>query len=87
MTVTMDTEPTHTFKLLEPSHLITGYDRNKPYYEQPRSIPSVFIDAMEVRNQVFVEEQAVPLANDFDSDDARSCHWVSPSFPQSHCIQ
>ena len=31
---------------------------------------------MEVREKVFVEEQGVPLANEFDSDDPRSCHWV-----------
>jgi predicted GNAT family N-acyltransferase len=63
---------------LEPSNL-TGYDRTKPHSEQPAHIPKAFIDAMEVREQVFVEEQGVPLTNEFDSDDARACHWVSQS--------
>jgi len=31
---------------------------------------------MEVREQVFVEEQGVPIENEFDSDDHRACHWV-----------
>ncbi|KAG5913610.1 hypothetical protein E4U53_004826 [Claviceps sorghi] len=31
---------------------------------------------MEVRENVFVKEQAVPLEHEFDADDARSCHWV-----------
>jgi predicted GNAT family N-acyltransferase len=33
---------------------------------------------MEVREEVFVVEQQVPLENEFDSDDARACHWVCP---------
>ena len=53
------------------------YDRKKRSSEQASSIPKTFIDAMEVREQVFVEEQGVPLENEFDSDDARACHWVS----------
>jgi predicted GNAT family N-acyltransferase len=35
---------------------------------------------MEVREQVFVKEQNIPLENEFDADDARSCHWVGASF-------
>jgi predicted GNAT family N-acyltransferase len=31
---------------------------------------------MIVREQVFVREQHIPLQYEFDSDDARSCHWV-----------
>ncbi|KXX79926.1 hypothetical protein MMYC01_202285 [Madurella mycetomatis] len=31
---------------------------------------------MTVRQRVFVTEQEVPLENEFDSDDHRSCHWV-----------
>jgi len=60
---------------LGPSDL-NGYDRTKWHSEQPAHIPKAFIDAMEVREQVFVKEQGVPLENEFDSDDARSCHWV-----------
>jgi predicted GNAT family N-acyltransferase len=61
---------------LGPSNL-GEYDRYKKSSEQSSNIPKAFIDAMEVREQVFVEEQGVPLANEFDSDDARACHWVS----------
>jgi hypothetical protein len=63
---------------LGPSDL-SGYDRTKRHNEQPAHIPKTFIDAMEVREEVFVKEQGVPLTNEFDSDDSRSCHWVSPS--------
>lgn len=63
-------------QFLGPTNL-DGYDRKRRSSEQPASIPKTFLDAMEVREQVFVEEQKVPLENEFDSDDARSCHWVS----------
>lgn len=62
-------------QFLGPSDL-SEYDRKKRPSEQAPSIPKAFIDAMEVREQVFVEEQGVPLENEFDSDDARACHWV-----------
>ena len=61
--------------LLEPSKL-DGFERGKPLEEQPASIPKPFIDAMEVRESAFVHEQQVPLENEFDADDSRSCHWV-----------
>ncbi|KAI2468289.1 acyl-CoA N-acyltransferase [Annulohypoxylon bovei var. microspora] len=61
--------------LLEPTRL-DGYDGNKPHSEQPAHIPKVFLDAMEVREAVFVQEQGVPLPYEFDADDPRSCHWV-----------
>jgi hypothetical protein len=60
---------------LEPSNL-DGYNRKLPPCEQPESIPKTFLDAMEVREEVFVKEQGVPLDNEFDSDDPRACHWV-----------
>lgn len=60
---------------LEPSNL-DGYKRKLPFSEQPDSIPKTFLDAMEVREEVFVKEQGVPLDNEFDSDDSRACHWV-----------
>ncbi|KAG6008550.1 hypothetical protein E4U21_004390 [Claviceps maximensis] len=60
---------------LEPSSL-EGYERGKPHDEQPLHIPKIFLDAMEVRESVFVNEQKVPLENELDADDARSCHWV-----------
>ncbi|KAJ8068585.1 hypothetical protein OCU04_002297 [Sclerotinia nivalis] len=62
-------------QFLGPTNL-DGYDRKLPASEQPNNIPKAFLDAMEVREAVFVKEQGVPLENEFDSDDARACHWV-----------
>lgn len=71
-------------QLLRPSNL-EDYDRTKPPSEQSGDVPKTFIDAMEVREQVFVLEQKVPLQNEFDSDDARSCHWVRRAFLTEGC--
>ncbi|KAG6186117.1 hypothetical protein E4U36_000878 [Claviceps purpurea] len=60
---------------LEPS-LLEGFKRGKPHDEQPPTVPEVFLHAMDVREKVFVEEQHVPLENELDADDPRSCHWV-----------
>jgi predicted GNAT family N-acyltransferase len=61
--------------LLEPTSL--PWDRALPSHDQPdTTIPRTFLDAMSVREQVFVAEQHVPQSNEFDSDDPRSCHWV-----------
>ncbi|KAF5658887.1 hypothetical protein FHETE_9663 [Fusarium heterosporum] len=60
---------------LAPSNL-EGYKRGAPIEEQPPTISQTFLDAMEVREQVFVEEQKVPAENEFDEDDSRACHWV-----------
>lgn len=59
---------------LGPSDL-SKYDRKQGSAEQP-GVPKVFLDAMEVREEVFVKEQGVPIENEYDSDDPRSCHWV-----------
>lgn len=57
--------------------LATSYDRTKLAADQPaRDIPTTFKDAMTVRERVYVEEQDVPLENEFDDDDPRSFHWV-----------
>jgi len=61
---------------LSPSNL-DDYDRKRRHSEQLDHTPKTFIDAMKVREQVFVDEQGVPLENEIDSDDHRSCHWVS----------
>ncbi|GJN84981.1 hypothetical protein PLIIFM63780_008545 [Purpureocillium lilacinum] len=61
--------------LLEPSKL-EGFLGGIRHNEQPATIPQPFLDAMEVRESVFVDEQKVPLENEFDPDDPRSCHWV-----------
>ncbi|PMD12643.1 hypothetical protein NA56DRAFT_652335 [Hyaloscypha hepaticicola] len=55
---------------------LDGYNRKLSSSKQPGSIPKTFLDAMEVREEVFVQEQGVPQDNEFDTDDARACHWV-----------
>ncbi|KAI9690256.1 MAG: hypothetical protein M1822_009217 [Bathelium mastoideum] len=40
-------------------------------------LPRTFLDAMTVRTAVFVTEQSIPLAAEFEPDDARSFHWVA----------
>ncbi|OAA63039.1 acetyltransferase [Cordyceps fumosorosea ARSEF 2679] len=62
--------------LVEPSKL-EGYQPGAPRQDQPAGIASTFLDAMEVREDVFVHEQGVPAANEFDADDSRCCHWVA----------
>ena len=62
---------------LGPSNL-DGYDRKLSASKQPAHIPKTFLDAMEVREEVFVKEQGVPADNESDSDDTRACHWVWP---------
>ncbi|XWX01870.1 hypothetical protein V2A60_009899 [Cordyceps javanica] len=62
--------------LVEPSKL-EGYKPGSPRKDQPAGIPSTFLDAMEVREDVFVEEQNVAVENEFDVDDPRCCHWVA----------
>jgi predicted GNAT family N-acyltransferase len=59
-----------------PSRL-EGYRPGAPPESQPATLPNTFLDAMEVRGAVFVEEQGVPSENEFDPDDPRSCHWVA----------
>ncbi|TKA24513.1 hypothetical protein B0A50_06670 [Salinomyces thailandicus] len=61
------------------------YDRTKGPYDQPQNdaldapkrVPQGFIDAMVVREEVFVKEQKVPLENELDEDDERSFHWTA----------
>lgn len=61
------------------------YDSTKSPTDQPendaadpgKAIPQGFIDAMIVREEVFVKEQKVPLENELDEDDRRSFHWVA----------
>ncbi|EQK99142.1 hypothetical protein G6O67_005892 [Ophiocordyceps sinensis] len=60
---------------LEPSNL-KGFQAGGSRDAQPPSIPRLFLDAMEVRGKVFVQEQKVPQENEFDSDDSRACHWI-----------
>lgn len=53
------------------------YILGAPKEDQPATVDPIFVDAMEVRNAVFVDEQKVPADNEYDRDDARSCHWVA----------
>ncbi|KAJ8116359.1 hypothetical protein ONZ43_g4463 [Nemania bipapillata] len=55
---------------------LDGYDAKLPCDKQSPDIPSGFIDAMSVREAVFVKEQGFPLEIEQDRDDRRSCHWV-----------
>jgi hypothetical protein len=45
---------------LAPGNLV-GYKRGVPLQEQPPNISQTFLDAMEVREAVFVEEQKTLL--------------------------
>ena len=75
-----------------PRHLLDPYDRARPRSEQPGTVPARFRDAMAVREAVFVAEQRVPLACEYDDADAHSFHWVayaslappSPGEPADH---
>jgi len=57
------------------------YDVRKRHNEQANDpwdpvIPPIFLDAMSVREAVYVDEQGVPLHFEFDLDDMRAIHWV-----------
>jgi predicted GNAT family N-acyltransferase len=53
-----------------------GYTHGLPREKQPPSVSDTFLDAMDVRNEVFVKEQGVPAEFEYDKDDGRCCHWV-----------
>lgn len=60
---------------------ITKYDRELPPNAQHETsstatVDQTFIDAMTVREEVFVKEQGVPLENELDDDDANCIHIV-----------
>ncbi|KAI9893296.1 MAG: hypothetical protein M1814_000425 [Vezdaea aestivalis] len=59
-----------------PGETIRDYDKKLSYSDQLKSIPPHFIDAMTVREEVFVKEQKVSSENEVDDDDPRSFHWV-----------
>lgn len=63
--------------LAPPGASISSYDRSAPYTSQAGTIPSIFLDAMSIREEVFVREQKCVLEHELDSDDARSWHWVT----------
>ncbi|KAL8801478.1 MAG: hypothetical protein Q9182_004445 [Xanthomendoza sp. 2 TL-2023] len=45
--------------------------------DPPKDIPELFLSALHVRIPVFVTEQHCSLANEIDTDDARSWHWIA----------
>lgn len=61
-----------------PGSALKVYDRHQRHSSQPAAehLPPTFLDAMSVREDVYVDEQSVPLENEMDDDDARSLHWV-----------
>jgi len=68
---------TEFIALLQPAGpALSPYNRNAPSTTQDASIPSIFKEAMSIREDVFVHEQSFPLDHEFDDDDARSFHWV-----------
>lgn len=76
---------TEFISMLEPpGSSIAKYDCSKPSSKQPSSIPSTFVEAMSIREEVFVKEQAVPLENELDTDDPRSFHWVAYASVGTH---
>src|SRR5262245_5351028 len=74
--------PSLALALLEPGSLwLASYDRARALAAQrpggsAKPIPRTFLDALAVRERVFVAEQQLPLENELDDDDDRSCHWV-----------
>jgi predicted GNAT family N-acyltransferase len=65
-----------------PGSSLKDYNPNLPPSRQiPNTIQKSFIDAMVVRQQVYVEEQRIPLQNELDEDDARCWHWVAYAEP------
>jgi predicted GNAT family N-acyltransferase len=60
-----------------PGASIATYNRKSHWEEQPDSVPEKFKEAMSVREEVFVNEQGVPLENELDEDDPRSFHWIA----------
>ncbi|KAL1302687.1 hypothetical protein AAFC00_003050 [Neodothiora populina] len=60
-----------------PGQALNHYNARERHAAQHKDVPEIFCDAMSVREEVFVEEQKVPLENEFDLDDPRSFHWVA----------
>lgn len=63
-------------KLYDPTSLPTNQPKNNAT-DPAKALPQGFIDAMIVREEVYVREQNVPLENELDENDERSFHWVA----------
>ncbi|KAK1773838.1 acyl-CoA N-acyltransferase [Copromyces sp. CBS 386.78] len=66
---------------LEPPGLsLSPWDGSLPPSQQSPSslntVPKTFLDAMSIRESVFINEQEIPAENEFDPNDARSVHFV-----------
>ncbi|ETI19792.1 hypothetical protein G647_08805 [Cladophialophora carrionii CBS 160.54] len=48
-----------------------------PADPRPKNAPGVFLDAMDLRIEVFCDEQHCALEPELDEDDLRSWHWVA----------
>ncbi|KAI9811686.1 MAG: hypothetical protein M1832_000720 [Thelocarpon impressellum] len=62
--------------LAPPGHAIDAYKLSAPASAQEKGVPSTFVEAMTVREAVFVQEQQLAPESELDKDDARSFHWV-----------
>lgn len=56
--------------------LLSTDDAFSPQGQGTSTVAQVFLAAVKVRFEVFVIEQHCPAANEIDTDDARSWHWV-----------
>lgn len=61
--------------IYDPTRLPTDQPKNDAA-DPAKGVPQGFIDAMQVREEVYVREQNIALENELDEDDARSFHWV-----------
>lgn len=68
-----------------PGDRLKLYDKSRRSNDQPvndaadptKQIPQGFLDAMAVREQVYIDEQHCSLENELDDDDKRSFHWTA----------
>jgi predicted GNAT family N-acyltransferase len=69
--------PGTTASLDPPEEKLDNYDATLARDKQVGTFPVIFIEAMAIREEVFVREQGVPLENEYDDDDPRSAHFVT----------
>ena len=67
---------THATLVPPPGGALSEYHHEVRSNVQPKSIPSGFLHAMAVREEVLVDEQSCSLENEVDDMDAASWHWV-----------
>ena len=69
--------------LYDPTSLPSHQPKNDAT-DPAKGIPQGFIDAMTVREAVFVQEQGVPLENELDFDDRRCFTWTAYASVPGH---